>query len=310
MKPGPPPRAEPEHPKPFMRQPGLPTQASEIGHPKQPRFRIFLAFALALVALERGVLAEEPPAENAVVAEESSAPGDEEAFLNAMSTGIKELSRGRPSAARKAFERGASLRPGDPAAREGLLQADLAIQLASLSATKKRALDLEKGEEWTQAADVYRNVLARHPELVFARSGLRRSEERGALLVEIDQLISSPERLESRAVLERASNIAKNGESIAENGTITAERAQELQRLIEEASTTVAVSFLSDGQTQVQVYKVGNLGSFEEREVPLPPGTYTVIGSRDGYRDVRQQIRVESGKTPDLVRVICKEPLR
>ncbi len=58
------------------------------------------------------------------------------------------------------------------------------------------------------------------------------------------------------------------------------------------ASKPIAVRLTSDQLTTVTLYRVGDLGAFASKEVELRPGTYTVIGSRDGYRDVRQTFTV------------------
>ena len=51
----------------------------------------------------------------------------------------------------------------------------------------------------------------------------------------------------------------------------------------------------SDELTTVTLYRVGALGAFASHDVELRPGTYTAIGSRDGYRDVRQTFTVRPG---------------
>ncbi len=55
---------------------------------------------------------------------------------------------------------------------------------------------------------------------------------------------------------------------------------------------------------------VGAFGSFRtRREVdPAKPGRYTVIGSREGYRDVRRDISVSPGQT-QTISVSCYDPI-
>lgn len=55
------------------------------------------------------------------------------------------------------------------------------------------------------------------------------------------------------------------------------------------------------------VYKVGRLGQFRNRLLSLLPGTYTVVGSRPGYKDVRQELRLVAGKAPPPMFVACEE---
>ena len=57
------------------------------------------------------------------------------------------------------------------------------------------------------------------------------------------------------------------------------------------------------------VYKVGRLGTFTERALDLHPGTYTVVGTRRGYRDVRRQLVIEPGQKPAPLEVRCEEKI-
>jgi len=71
----------------------------------------------------------------------------------------------------------------------------------------------------------------------------------------------------------------------------------------------VPVNFESDGLTDVAVFRVGEFGTFDRHTVELRPGTYTVIGRRKGYRDVRLVIKVGPEQTPPPVKVICTEAI-
>ena len=75
------------------------------------------------------------------------------------------------------------------------------------------------------------------------------------------------------------------------------------------ATTPIAVHLTSDQLTEVTLYRVGALGAFMSKDVELRPGTYTAIGSRDGYRDVRRTFTVVPGRTIASVNVICVEPI-
>ena len=49
------------------------------------------------------------------------------------------------------------------------------------------------------------------------------------------------------------------------------------------------------------VYKVARLGRFDQRELTLRPGTYTAVGTRRGFRDVRHEFKVgHEGAPPSL----------
>jgi len=65
----------------------------------------------------------------------------------------------------------------------------------------------------------------------------------------------------------------------------------------------------SDGQTQVVIYRVGQYGTFSTRDVELLPGRYTVVGTRNGYRDVRREVVLPPGAAPAALTVRCEEPI-
>jgi hypothetical protein len=54
------------------------------------------------------------------------------------------------------------------------------------------------------------------------------------------------------------------------------------------------------------VYRIGKLGRFAERELSLRPGTYILVGSRDGYRDERLELLVKPDPKPIRVTLICR----
>ena len=84
---------------------------------------------------------------------------------------------------------------------------------------------------------------------------------------------------------------------------------QTLDRLIEEAQRQISVTLLSDGQTDVAVYKVGIFGRFQQKNLTLRPGTYTIVGFRDGYKDVRAVLRIKPEDTEVQVRIVCFEKI-
>ena len=75
------------------------------------------------------------------------------------------------------------------------------------------------------------------------------------------------------------------------------------------ADVPVPVSLQSDNITQVTIYRVGALGAFEQRSLELVPGSYTVVGTRPGYRDVRREISVMPGAAPAPIVIRCEDKI-
>jgi hypothetical protein len=83
----------------------------------------------------------------------------------------------------------------------------------------------------------------------------------------------------------------------------------QLEALLAEANREYDITLRSDGKTEIIVYKVARLGRFMQRELTLRPGTYTAVGTRDGYRDVRRQFTIKRNGTTAPIDIACAEPI-
>ncbi len=82
-----------------------------------------------------------------------------------------------------------------------------------------------------------------------------------------------------------------------------------LERLLEKATTPITVELRSDNQTSVTIYKVGDMGKFEEKSIKLMPGRYVAVESRPGFRDVRVEFTLHPDKTPAPIVVTASEKI-
>ena len=93
------------------------------------------------------------------------------------------------------------------------------------------------------------------------------------------------------------------------SGPVLRTQISRLTALLPSLDKPVRLSLVSDNRTQVAIPSVGNFGSFARRDIELRPGRYTVIGTRDGYREVRREITVSPGEEFLTVNVSCSEPI-
>ena len=83
----------------------------------------------------------------------------------------------------------------------------------------------------------------------------------------------------------------------------------QLQLQLQVSRIPVRVNLVSDQMTEVFIYRIGKIGTFADHSVRLVPGKYTLIGTRDGYRDVRLQLVVLPGIPPEPVLIRCEEKI-
>ena len=230
-----------------------------------------------------------------------------EQFKQLMSSGFAALQNNEYERARKTFQKAGSFKPNSSEVQDALAQVDQAIRLARIEDLRKEALVAEQAEDWKKALESYLAVIEIDPAIQFAVQGKALSLERVILEKRFNFYLERPSVLESDRHLQNANLLLQDARKIAPKGPQLTAQVERLDQLVIMAKTPVKVSLESDNLTEVAVYRVGRLGRFTSRDLQLRPGTYTVVGTRKGYRDVRQQVVVKPGQSVVRVIVVCKE---
>jgi tetratricopeptide (TPR) repeat protein len=230
-------------------------------------------------------------------------------FADLMSAGQNALAEQDFNAAADQFHAALKVRPQSKEAQDGLTEAEQGLKLDKISLTEARALAFERRELWDRAIEQYQAALKIDPTLAFAQTGLERARARQGLEAKLVNLIDNPRLLFGDSVLKSAQALLEEAQAQPDAGERLKGQIEQLGALIKAATTPVTVTLHSDAMTEVTLYRVGALGTFAEKTVELRPGVYTAVGSRDGYRDVRQTFTVLPGRETPAVRVVCVEPI-
>ncbi|MFQ5660400.1 MAG: tetratricopeptide repeat protein [Gammaproteobacteria bacterium] len=228
-------------------------------------------------------------------------------FTRAMSRGYVALEHDELKQARKAFMQAMKIKPGATEAQSALHQTKTRITSRKINALLTSARQLEQEERWSQAIVIYDQALALDANLASAQQGKRYASWRAGLNKRLLVTIAKPERLSNKAVFNEAKALLDEARSVARPGAELKKQMTYLARLLTQAITPVRVTFHSNERTEVNLYKVGVLGQFKEKELSLRPGHYVAVGKREGYRDVRVEFDVNSNKPMQPVIVQCKE---
>jgi hypothetical protein len=125
----------------------------------------------------------------------------------------------------------------------------------------------------------------------------------------LQALIDHPERLANPRLRDEAAALLQTAEQQQQTGPVLRTQITRVANLLPGLDKPVRLSLVSDNRTQVTIQSVGSFGSFARRDIELKPGRYTVIGTRDGFREVRRDITVTPGKEYVTVNVSCSEPI-
>jgi tetratricopeptide (TPR) repeat protein len=229
-------------------------------------------------------------------------------YAKAAGEGFAALGAGRLEEARAAFERARAVRPNGAEAADGLRRVDAAIRGRGFGTQRTRAEDAEADERWDDAVTAYSAILRADPSQAFAQEGRDRARGRLELNDSLQAIIDRPDLLASADARAQAATLLQSAQQISSPGPVLRLQMARVSALLPEFEHPVHLSLVSDGFTQVTIMNVGAFGSFTHREVDLKPGRYTVIGSREGYRDVRRDISVSPGQT-QTISVSCYDPI-
>jgi tetratricopeptide (TPR) repeat protein len=226
-----------------------------------------------------------------------------------MTEGLLALAEHDYASARAAFRMAEKLQPGSPEPADGLLQVDQGIRLDRIASLERRAEEEKAAERWATAIETYEAILEIDGNLLFAQQGLAEAQRMSALHAELADYIATPDSLSAPATMAKATRLVVDITRRSAIGPRLADERDQLSRLLKRAATPLKVRLVSDNLTDVSIYKVGKLGSFESRELSLRPGTYVAVGSRPGFRDVRLEFQVapEADMQPVVVR--CEEAI-
>ena len=230
-------------------------------------------------------------------------------FYNAMSDGYLALDEGHFSQARSAFSKAAQLAPGSAEATSALQDVHSAETAHRLSSLQRSGQAYETKEQWEDAVAAFEQALQIDDSLMFALEGLKRSRARYQLDQQFHTIIDQPERLSDKEVAEATAKLLRQATKLSPRGPVLQQQLTQLEALLLKANTTIAVILRSDMETEVTLRKVVRLGRFHQQEITLRPGTYTAVGTRDGYRDVRRTFTVSHDSAPPAVVVACTEQI-
>ena len=224
-----------------------------------------------------------------------------------LSEGFGALERREYDEAIDAFDRVLKANPADPDGLAGLQQAKQASLLAEIDRLRDVAAEHESQDQWSGALTAYDAILDIDPSLRFARDGKARIAARIALIESMQRFIDDPGLLSDDNEFARATEALAQANANAAGGPLFRSQLDDLRTIVERGATPVPLVIDSDNETEILIQKVGTFGPFLRHELKLRPGRYVIVGSRDGYRDVRDEILLQADSEP--VEIRCTEPI-
>ena len=234
-------------------------------------------------------------------------------FRVAMSRGWQALDNNQFERAERAFDEAAKINGNSPAVPQAHTQ--LATRKANYRSAQalQTALQLERKERWQQALDIYEQMLSEDNSLTEPRVRRVNASVRAALDERVNALLANPLKLADSGSYQRGKQLLRDlsgiADSLAPGAGNNQLRAQidQLDAALRRSQTSTEVLLRSDGFTEVTLFRVSKLGTFDARRMQLKPGRYQVSGARTGYRDVLIEFTVDGSASNAAIDIRCNE---
>lgn len=233
----------------------------------------------------------------------------EQRFRGFMSEGFNALDRDNFEQATAAFNRAGTVYANHSAVAQALAQVETRRSQLWVTSNMVRAEEFEKQEKWQQAKSVYQKLLLADASLTDVRVKQIPVNVRADLDQRLKAVIEDPLALAASSQLRKAQKALQDASGIASPGPVLKSQISALKQIIKASQTPVEVALISDSITNVTLFRVARLGTFEQTSVSLKPGRYIAAGTRTGYRDVRIEFTVTDKGFDSPISISCNEAI-
>ncbi|NQZ23748.1 MAG: hypothetical protein HRT53_17075 [Colwellia sp.] len=225
----------------------------------------------------------------------------------AMSSGYKNLQGNKYNQALVFFNQAKQIKPTSVPVVQAIKQSKNERMQAKISLKFEQAQERIQQENWSKALDKYNEILLLDKSLLQAQIGILKSTARLTLSDKLNNYIDYPARLSNKNVYQQALFTKQDAMNIDHPGEKLLLQIKSINQLMIKVKVPLLVNIKSDNQTMVTLYRSGQLGKFLAKELSLTPGEYTLVGSRDGFRDVRQAFILYADKSHPTIVIQCSE---
>ena len=235
---------------------------------------------------------------------------EELALQEAMGDFFTALGRYQYDMAEQALAKARKIKPGSLTVQNGGLQLARAKKGALIKRLEQQLQGAMEKEQWLQASQLIEKIRITDNRASVGVQHQEKVDRRTQLDQRLESILSTPLRLQDEKPYSEAVSLLNYARTVEEPGPRLSGQQQALASLVVSMRQRVRVQLRSDALSDITVYKVGHLGMFREKELQLYPGTYTVVGKRVGYRNVRKQLSVPlKNSSLPMLTIRCEEPI-
>jgi len=230
-------------------------------------------------------------------------------FTELMSQGFSALASGRLEEADRVFRQASKIKPKSEEVASALAQVETEKTNRAIARDLANAKQFEESEQWQKAVGLYDNILKQHPSIAEVKAARIPASIRARIDDRFQAVISKPLKLGNFDSYRGAARLLDDMKSIQQPGPKLSQQITQLSETMQRSQTPVQITLLSDNETNVEIFRIGQFGALTEKTLQLTPGHYVAAGNRNGYRDVQIKFTIDGLSQLDPIEVICTEPI-
>ena len=228
---------------------------------------------------------------------DSAQAGSNRVMVNSLlSTGFTALSERNFGVSRNSFTSALKLDPKNLAAIGGLQQVQKLDDVRWIRAKLSKAEELIGLEQWRSATTVYDEILNRDRNILSATEGKRRAQQLEYVFKVLTEVNKTPNKLSDSRLFTDAERVLQTATKLDSIGDKLGASIAEAEKNLDDYRYPITITLVSNNLMDVSVSNVGRLGSFDEINLELRPGQYTVRASQDGCKDIYQTVEFRPGR--------------
>ena len=233
----------------------------------------------------------------------------EQRFRGFMSEGFSALDKDNFVDAKAAFNRAATVYTDHPAIAQALALLETRRSQLWVTSNMARAAEFVAQEKWQRAKTVYQKLLLADSTLTDVKVKQIPVAVRADLDQRIKAIIEDPLALSASSQFRKAQQALQDASGISTPGPILKQQIATLRETLKASQTPVEIALTSNSNTEVTLFRIVKLGTFEKTSVALKPGRYIAAGTRSGYRDVRIEFTVTGQGFDAPITISCNEAI-
>ena len=238
-------------------------------------------------------------------------------FNNEISSTLNAIEKKQFNLARKKLQAARNIKPDEAILKELQQRINTGIKQSLISSLTKKAAKAERLEQWQNALNYYNKIIKIDADINSILVKYKRTQLYIKLNTILDNIINKPQRLQNNIVFEQAKKSLKNinhkinnlqsGLYLLQQTPKLAKKINKTESIIKKASAIVIVTIFSDNLTDIIIKKISHPGLLIEEKLTIRPGKYIIKGSRDGYKDIREELIIHSTDKHRSITIKCTE---